>query len=335
MKKITLIAASKILFLLVMPACLIFGGFSAGTAMAEQVDFDALLENYTDKHIRRDKEHKATRSTAASETPRNYIYEEPSVKNLSHLFWAVGLYKPDDKEAIAEFIRINECEIYKNYFSDELEWNQIKEATKGFLRDNKEDFPTRFEFVLPLKLKDYVDERQAFELQEEFKIEGLRRFEVYATDFRAPPCTEDHRIDKGYPRVLVLEFSRPFTLMYVPMNKQTAMSYMKRKMSPVNKRYREIEKTRKRILEYRDAFLVLKVKIFTYGKMLGTTKFGVNTVQALSVLEGFEIYDSMDKNILFFAENYVTSQSKGKLNEHLKSQYELLKRKHKGEGLFH
>ena len=315
----------------------ILGGYSVSGAVAKDVDFDALLKNYSGEFIKSDKKNRATKVTAESEASRNYIYEEPTVKNMSHLFWAVGLYKLEDEidEDIDEFMRINECEIYKDYSTDELEWSQITEATRGFLRDNKNDFPTRFEFMLPLKLEDYNNKRQAFEIQDKYKIEGLRRFEVYATDFKMPPCTRDHRIDRGYPRVLVLEFSRPFTLMHVPMSKSTAMDYMKRKIAPINRRYKKIEKTRARILAYRDAYLVLKVKMFTYGKLLGRTRYGVNTVQMLSVLEGFEIYDSRDKERLYFTENYVTSQSKGKLNDHLKSQYELLRRKHRGEGIFH
>jgi len=337
MKKITFIAASKKLLLLITTICLILGGYGVGTAMAKQVDFEALLKGYTGKFIQSDKKNRATKITAESEASRSYIYEEPTVKNISHLFWAVGLYKLEDEidKDIDEFMRINECEIYKDYSTDEMEWSEITEATRGFLRDNKEDFPTRFEFILPLKLKDYNDKRQAFELQDAYKIEGLRRFEVYATDFKMPQCTYDHRIDKGYPRALVLEFSRPFTLLHVPMSKKMAIDYMKRKMMPVNKRFERNGRTRERILSYRDAYLVLKVKIFTHGKLLGVTSKGVNTVQMLSVLEGFEIYDSKDKEKLFFTENYVASQSKGKLNKHLKTQYELLRLKHKGEGIFH
>jgi hypothetical protein len=335
MKKITLIAASKRLLLTVASVCFIMGGYGLGTAMAQEVDFDAILKNYTNQYILSDDEHRATKATAESEAPRNYIYEELTVKNLSHLFWAVGLYKFDDEEAISEFMRINECEIYKNYFTDELEWQAIKDATVSFLKDNKEDFPTRFEFIMPIKLENYIDERQAFEIQDEYKFDAIRRFEVYATDFRMPPCTDDHRIEKGFPRVLVLEFSRPFSLEYIPMSKKVAVNYLNRTMARVNLRYKDRERTRARILDFRDAYLVLKIKIFTHGKFLGTTVQGVNTVQMLTVLEGFEIYDSLDKDTLFYAENYVAAQNKGKLNEHLKSQYELLQRKHKGEGLFH
>lgn len=336
MKKITFLVAS--LFFLLFPAflcCSPTGVFGVSKAEAKQADFDAMVEGYVDTYIQSDERHRATRSMGQYEAPRRYIYEEPTVKNFSHLFWALGLYKSEDDEAVDEFMRINECEIYKNYNPDEIEWKEIRNATRDFLRENKEDFPSRFEFTMPIKLKDYDEERQAFEVQDAFKIESLRRFEFFASDFMAAPCSADHNIGQGYPRVLVLEFSRPFNLVHVPMQYDVAMGYMKRKMYLLTERFKPQDRTRARMYSYRDAYLFMKVKIFSYGKFLGRNKFSVNLVQMMGVLEGFEIYETPDKERLFFAQNYVTAQSKGKLDKHLKAQYELLLRKHKGEGFFH
>jgi|GEM_PF-1127915 len=333
MKKITLNAAYGLLLLLTAYLCC---GIPYNTAIAEQIDYDALLENYTDKYIQSDNENNATKSSKGYGASKRYMYEEATVKNLSHLYWAVNLYKFEDDKAIDEFMRLNECEIYKNYSTDELEWSEIRNASRDFLRDNKRDFPTRFEFTIPLKLEDYEKKRQAFQIQDEFKIDSLRRFEVYAIDFHQHrPCTEDHKIDKGYPRVLVLEFSRPFSLTYVPMSQDMATDYTRRKMEPVNIRYAGSRRTRARILTYRDAYVILKVKIFTHGKFLAKTGYDANSVQMMGVLEGFEIYEDKNKERLLYEQNYVTSQGKGKLDEHLKAQYELLRRKHKGGGLFH
>ena len=337
MKKIALIAASVFLFVSLSSFCPeISGVLGVGSAMAKKIDYDALLDEYTDQYTQSDDKHRATFLTEEYEAPRRYIYEEPTVKNYSYLFWAVNMYKFEDDEAVDEFMRINECEIFKNYASDELEWKQIREATREFLRDNKEDFPTRFEFMMPLKLLDYDEERQAFEIQDEFKIESLRRFEFFSKDFNMHPCSKDHIVARGYPRVLVLEFSRPFNLVHVPMQRSVALDYIKRKMDLFHKKY-EVQQTRTRARMYamRDATLVMKVKIFSYGKMLGVNNYGYGVVQMMGVLEGFEIYETSEKQNLFFAQNYVTAQSKGKLDKHLKAQYELLMQKHKGEGLFH
>ncbi|MCK5385133.1 MAG: DUF4852 domain-containing protein [Alphaproteobacteria bacterium] len=334
MNKVTFIAASISLLLLTVFLCHSITGL--GRAEAKEIDYDALLESYTGKYIQSDDNHKITSSTGEYEAPRSYIYEEPTVKTFSYMFWALGLYRLEDDKAIDEYMRINECEIYKNYSSGELEWKKIKDATREFIRENKEDFPTRFEFVMHLKLASYDEERQAFEVQDEFKIESLRRFEFYAKDFTLAPCSADHKIGKGYPRTIVLEFSRPFNLVHVPMHHNIAVDYMNRKLDAFYDRFGETSnRTRTKMLSFRDAYLVLKVKVFSYGKMLGTNKYGYNSVQMMGVLEGFEIFETKDKERLFYAQNYVTSQSKGKLDKHLKAQYELLLRKHKGEGLFH
>lgn len=303
----------------------------------DKINFDSMLKGYTDKLLKHDEGPGAKKKeTNPNKAPSRYIYETPTVKALSHLFWAVNMYKIEDDEAVDEFMRVNECEIYKNFQSDELEWKEIRDATREFLRENKEDFPTRFEFVMPLKLKDYIEKREAFEIQDFYKISSLRRFELIASDYRyALPCQRDHMIVKGYPRAMVLEFSRPFNLIYVPVPQQKALDYIRRKLDFMKKSYDPRAHSKKLVYELRTAYLVIKVKIFTYGKMLGVNNYELPTVQMMGVLEGYEIYEDVNKERLFYAQNYVTNRSKGKLNVRLKPQYEFLRKKSIEKGILH
>ena len=337
MRQTILIAAFIVLSIAAIGISTLLNGFNIKAAYAQSVmtseSVDYLLRNYTDQYRRSSRNSGATKKATEGEAPNRYIYETPTVKALSYLFWAVGLYNLEDDEAVDEFMRINECDIYKNFYSDEIEWQAIREATRSFLGENKADFPTRFEFVMPLKLGDYDEKRKAFEIQDEYKIRSLRRFELYATDYKKPPCIKDHDIRKGYPRSIILEFSRPFMLTHVPLEQQDALSYIKRKLTILKTNYNDRYQTKDRMYLLRDAYLVIKVKIFTYGKMLGANLRKVQTVQMMGVLEGYEIYEDIGKKNAFFAQNYVTSRSKGKLDQRLKAQYKLLRAKHDAGGI--
>ena len=303
----------------------------------EQVGYDYLLENYRDVYYRHDRGPGAKKfSNDPNKTPSRYIYERPTVKALSHLYWGINLYKTEDDEAVDEFMRINECEIYKNFSSDELEWKEIRDATREFLRENKEDFPTRFEFVMPLQLEDYIEKRGAFQIQKEYQINSLRRFELLATDFATPGCSREHSIQRGYPRAIILEFSRPFNLVYVPVEKRQALDYIKSKLDDMKTNYDPRFHSKNLMYKLRKAYLVIKVKIFTYGKDLGVNSIDLPVYQMMGVLEGYEVYEDLNKENLFYSQNYVTNQSKGRLDIKLKAQYEILRKKSlEGKGMLH
>jgi len=301
----------------------------------ENVDF--MLENYKEQYFDYNKGPGANKeSNDPNRTPSRYVYETPTSAALGHLFWAVNMYKLEDDAAVDEFMRVNECDIYKSFNTDEVEWRSIRDATREFLRENKEDFPTRFEFVLPLMLVDYDEKRRAFEIKKNFKINSLRRFELFASDARTVKrCSREHRLDIGYHRGLVLEFSRPFSLTHVPMEQEKAYAYIKRKLNYMKKNYTERMQSKTLMYNLRTAFLILKVKIFTYGKSLGTNTMDIPIVQMMGVLEGYEIYEDRSKENLFYSQNYVTNQNKGKLDVILKPQYEVLRKKSAGEGILH
>lgn len=300
--------------------------------------FDFMLKSYKNKYFRQDQGPGAkSRSNNPNKAPDRYVYETPTVKALSHLFWAVNMYKVEDDEAIDEFMRINECDIYRNFNADEVEWKNVRNATRDFLIENKSDFPTRFEFMLPLKLGDYNEEKKSIMIQKAFKIKTLRRFELLASDYKAAkkPCVKDHNLAKGYPRAIILEFSRPFNLTSFPIEKTRALDYIKGKITLMKNKYPPKVHTKKFSYKLRDAYLLIKVKIFTYGKMLGINLQELRTVQMMGVLEGYEIYEDVGKEKLMFTQNYVARRKKGKLNDRLKSQYEIIIKRSKDRGILH
>lgn len=306
--------------------------FLGGQVALAQLEF---IEGYEDKYLNYDEGPGAEKKFSfVDNSTSSYVYEIPTLKALSHLYWAVNLYSLDDDSALDEFMRHNECDIFQNFSSDEFEWAEIRNATRDFIRENKNDFPTRFEFMIPIKLQDYDKKRRAFAVQKDYQISSIRRFEVYATDFRAAPCTDDSRIIDGYPRSLVLEFSRPFTLSHIPMSEKMANDYIKENLEKL-KRYDPAARVKARMYNLRNAYLVLKVKVFTHGKFLGLNIFKLPVVQMLSILEGYEVYEDRYKQKLFYAESYVTSKDKGKLNIKLQDEYDILLDRSKNKGIFH
>ncbi len=309
---------------------LICAGFMAGNAHA-QLEF--MVDGYEEKYFNHDEGPGAEIPSVEGESHNSqYMYEESTIKALSYMFWALGLYKTSDDYAIDQFLQINECELYKKFFGDELEWSDIREAARDFIKANKSDFPTRFTFVLPLKLANYSVRRKAFEIQKEYKIFTARRFELYAKNANAKPCSLDTPIKKGYPRILNMEFSRPFNLTHIPMSKEVADEYIKKTMA-LYKRYDEKVRSKRLMYKLRDAFLVLRIKVFAHGRFLPLHKRGYPVVQMMGSLESYAIYSDSELTNLLYKESYVSNKKKGKLDMKLKEQYEILRERSKAGGI--
>ena len=100
---------------------------------------------------------------AQQEEKRNIIYERPNNKTLSQLYWRMLKMDPEDDQAVDFFMMINECDLYRDYYTNEFEWISIRDAARIFLLENRKDFPIHFEFVQPLRFAEYNLETKEFE----------------------------------------------------------------------------------------------------------------------------------------------------------------------------
>ena len=229
-----------------------------------------------------------------------YEYVKPSMENLSQLYWGLSKFDIGDNEAIDNFLMINECDLFKNYFANEFEWSGIREASRAFLTESKKSFPLRFEFMQPLFLGEYDIERERFNIANEYKINGVRRLQVISQDFNQPICNVSTTRIPGYPRGMVVELSRPLNFTYIPVPKDIANVFIKEKLDIFRSARNQNTKT---LEESRDAYVVMQIKIFAYK---GETRVeeGNMFAEVLAVLEGLEVYSDRHKNNLLYAKHF-------------------------------
>ena len=254
------------------------------------------------------------------------IYETPTVKNLSQLYWMLSKLDINNDTHVDNFLMINECDLYRDYYNNEFEWKSIRKAGRKFIEDSRDSFPTYFEFIQPLKLAEYNLETEMFDVYEPYKIFSVRRFEILAEDVYKDVCNVSHRREiEGYPRGLYAELNRPFTLDEVKVHPEVAKLYIEK-----NNEYLQEEgiatKYKTDIYENRKAYLVMKIRIFS-NKNEDVTVAGKDLAKVLGVLEGYEIYGDRERHMLMFAEDFKRKRKRSKMEIQLKQEYqERLKR---------
>lgn len=256
-----------------------------------------------------------------------HFYDDLTMEKVSKLYWKLGKLDINNDGHVDNFLMINECDIYKDYYYNEFEWATVRQQAKIFLRDNREDFPVRFKYVQPLRLTEYDEATGMFGIHPDYQIKGYRKFEVLSSDFSEQVCTvkANTNIDY-YPRIMLVELTQPLTLREIPVSPKRAQEYVKMKMESFNN-LREANKTKENLYEFRDAYIVMKIKMFSY-KGEHTIINGWMRAAVYGMLEGFEIYADPDHNTLLYFENYIREQDDTRpVNVRLKEQYEALRRK--------
>lgn len=236
---------------------------------------------------------------AMAHGPKTYL--EPTIENLSKLYWALGMFDIDkDDVAVNNYIMINECQIYRDFYTDDFEWNSVQAATREYLRANMKKFPRRFEFMQPIELGRYNEDTQTFEVLTDSITQGSRALYSDANT-RVDVCGKKNSIE-AYPRNVVVSLSRPIHYPQIPINDDLARDYIVRTKIRNEEDFRGVseEYSLDRLKGYqRLAFIVVKVRMIKFMEMRRTR--GGTFPVIFSALEGVEIYEDPKKKRLLYS----------------------------------
>lgn len=258
----------------------------------------------------------------ASPAKKTYEYQEPSLESFSKLYWALSALDINDNKNIDDFIRINDCDVYKKYFLNEFEWGGIRDAARAFLAESGKSFQTRFQITQPLRLGEYVFEKKAFVIDEEYKIKGVSRYEISIEDPFYGVCSQKGNLN-NYPPTIIAELNRPINLEYMPISPEAAQKFIAEKQK-LNNISNSAGGTSMRF--QRDAFVVLKMKFFGFKKFGFHRESAINYAELLGVLEKLEVYADEELTELLYEEDFLKRRVVSDKEMELRKQREAQKR---------
>lgn len=228
-------------------------------------------------------------------------YIETTFPNLVNAYWAVGKFDMDDDKAIDNYMMITNCDIYKQYFNNDFEWDKVRTAARQYLTANAAKLPTRFEALLPIQLDKYDPKSQQFRIRDEYQQHNLVRIDVMTNMEGEAICGYKENIPL-YPRNIVVMLNRPFSVKTFPVNPEVAELYLKElAIRPLLG-----GKQRKRLLhedtaEDRPAYLRLKLRLAQYKETI--TKYNFHRAVIYAYLEGWDVYaDEMETRPLYVSQ---------------------------------
>ncbi len=252
------------------------------------------------------------------------IYERPTMKKLSQLFWALDRMDYENEEHIDNFLRINECQLYKEYKDNEFKWHEIRKSAIEYIEKNKKKFPTRFEFIQPISLGEYNLDTKRFELSNTYKINNKRYFTVSASDGRDNFCGKFGKTFPDYLPGIFITLSRPITLKYIPIDELSAKELIKLKLKEYKAKYKNTNfKSQKDKDLARQAYAVMKVRFFgSDGKIHDQGAQRPKLATGDGILESIEIYADLQRMNLLYQENFIRKRQKSNFEVNLEKEYE-------------
>lgn len=156
-------------------------------------------------------------------------YVPPTLANLSKLYWRLQIFNPEDNGPVDNFLRINECEIYTNFFTDDFEWQEIRKSTREMLKQEAQNYPLQFKVLVPIDLGRYNQEKAGFPVSSHTSFVNSRRIQIASSGRGSRVCGSDGYGVPGYPEGVILILNKPFTFDFVPVDEHVAQAFLLRK----------------------------------------------------------------------------------------------------------
>ena len=231
-------------------------------------------------------------------------YVEMSVENLSKMYWAVAMLSFDDPKNIDNYLMINECDMYRKFYHNDFEWQEIRRVTTDYIRGNLGTFSTKFEVIMPIYLDRYDLNIGKFLIQPDSQFNNVVRLETGYSRTYLNVCGEEGAIP-NYPKNIVLNFNLPFTLTDIPVKPEVAEFYMQESM----RQYAKLPPDKRLKFYERVAFVRLKVTMLQFKDFVRT---GTGPVKAaiFARVDGYDIFADQDKRLLMYSQDSDNRQIK-------------------------
>lgn len=213
--------------------------------------------------------------------PSHQIFYYPVTRaTLSQLYWKMGAYEFTNDTDIDNFMLLNKCDIYTQFYRDDFEWHKVRVKAKASLEKNVESFPTRFKMVQPIYLERYNIAQEQFPLA--YPIH-TSRFELQALDMKDWDCQNvapSSRVWK-YPSEAIVTFSTPLDIETLSVPSDIAKLY--------NEMYAHVG-----FYSNRPAYIVIKFKVFEADPAPNKRGLISGRANISAVVEKVEFYADAD-----------------------------------------
>ncbi len=151
-------------------------------------------------------------------------YALPVFRELAQTLILLGGLDVNDPKVIQEYAKLIYCEVYKEKFKSDFEWNNVKREITSRLLEKKEMYRLRYEIHGKVKLDRYNFEGQYFPLDKKSKLTNVGTMVLMEAE-EVPTCDQTPNIGIIPPFYYIL-LSQPLTIDSLKMPMDEAEKFL-------------------------------------------------------------------------------------------------------------
>ena len=235
-------------------------------------------------------------------------YSETTFENFVKLYWALSKLSLENDLHVDTFLRINECEIYRDYINNELAWSEVRESGRSLIKKEIDSYPIRFNIVIPMYLSEYDQNKNIFEIMEGHEINDKSMFLIQPTNNKLPCGLNTSDLKRyGYPVEFIMMLPEKLTIREFPMSEVLASSFIRMKSSNLGNQANYIKG--ERLYKTRNVYLSLKVRIYSLRSAEGLGRDSDDRLYALAALEKIELFADRAQTVQLYAHDVRARQA--------------------------
>ncbi len=146
-------------------------------------------------------------------------YAQPTMRDIIQTGVMLGGFDISDTRVSDEYAKLAYCPLYKENFSNDFQWQNIRRQIISRIQEKKEYFRVQYEVHSSVKLGRYNFENQFFPFAEEDRLQAVGSIIILDKNEMTPLC-QDIVASKVFPARVVLRLGEPLTFdkLKIPMD---------------------------------------------------------------------------------------------------------------------
>lgn len=252
-----------------------------------------------------------------------FIYEKPTRQTMSRIYWRMGLMDKKNNSVLDEYLLINECDLYKEYISNDVDWANVRDSGRNFLEKNAKNFNTRIRLSSDILLGEYDPDNQIFHVANEYKIKRTRKLASGISDAGIDVCGRSAIKVKQHTVDFIIELTRPFEFTSFQLSPREANRFISIRVEEWTRSLEEqmgagaarYLSDKSYMMKSRKAYLDISVQIvagrgYTY---ISETNYAI----LIGVVESVNLYADLERRWPLYSKTYIRKNVRG---EHIQKE---------------
>jgi hypothetical protein len=136
--------------------------------------------------------------------------------SFSRLMWKYRIYDFMDEDMVNEYLKIQNCDLYKQYSNNDFLWQGILNASQRELDYFASTFPDRFEVYAYIPIERYDFERSAFPIADDYRLHNAGAITIGVENITGFNNCVDVEIFGLFPNNIKFLPENKFSLTHIP-----------------------------------------------------------------------------------------------------------------------